>query len=143
MTAQTFESRVEQLEVRVAKLEQLPERIDGLASQIVQLRTEMHDEFSAVRTEMHDEFSAVRTEMHDELSAVRTEMRDEFSAVRDEIRLGDEETRRYMRVLHEEVISRIATIQEGQDARRPREDGTSSLTSAASADPRYGGQRVG
>jgi uncharacterized coiled-coil protein SlyX len=87
VAAQTLENRVEQLEARVAKLEQLPERIDGLASQIVQLRTGMHDEFSAVR---------------------------------EEIRLGDEETRRYMRVLHEEVISRIATIQEGQDASRPR-----------------------
>ena len=31
---------------------------------------------------------------------------------------GDEETRRYMRVLHEEVIARIATIGEGG---RPRE----------------------
>ena len=47
-------------------------------------------------------------------------MRDEFSAVREEIRLGDEDTRRYMRVLHEEVISRIATIQEGQVDSRPR-----------------------
>jgi vacuolar-type H+-ATPase subunit I/STV1 len=89
--AQTIGNRVEELEARVAKLEQLPERIDGLASQIVQLRTEMHGEFSAVRTE-----------------------------IREEIRLGDEETRRYMRVLHEEVISRIAMIQEGQDASRPR-----------------------
>ena len=35
----------------------------------------------------------------------------------EEIRLGDEETRRYMRVLHEEIISRIATIQEGQDGK--------------------------
>jgi hypothetical protein len=93
----------------VTKLEQLPERIDGLASQVVQLRTERHDEFSAVRTDMHDGLSAVRAEMHHE-----------FSGVREEIRLGDEETRRYMRVLHEDVISRLATIQEGQDARRPR-----------------------
>jgi len=91
VAAQTLENRVEQLEARVAKLEQLPDRIDGLASQIVQLRTEMHGEFSAVRTE-----------------------------IREEIRLGDEETRRYMRVLHEEVISRIATIQEGQVDSRPR-----------------------
>jgi uncharacterized coiled-coil protein SlyX len=98
VAAQTLENRVEHLEARMAKLEQLPERVDGLASQIVQLRTEMHDEFSAVRTEM----------------------RDEFSAVREELRLGGEETRRYMRVLHEDVISRLATIQEGHDPSRPR-----------------------
>jgi hypothetical protein len=82
----------------VGKLEHLPEGNDELASQIVQLHTAIGDEFSAVRTEMHGEFSAVR----------------------DEMRLGDEETRRYMRVLHEEVISRIATIQEREDASRPR-----------------------
>jgi hypothetical protein len=96
-------------ETRVAKLEHLPERIDGLAWQTVQLRTEMHDEFSALRNEMHDE-----------LSALRTAMRDEFSAVRVEIRAGDEETRRYMRVLHEEVIGRLAAIQAAQDDSRPR-----------------------
>jgi len=37
--------------------------------------------------------------------------------LRDEIRAGDEETRRYMRVLHEEVIARLALIEE---SRRPR-----------------------
>jgi hypothetical protein len=45
---------------------------------------------------------------------LREEMRGEFSAVRQEIRDGDEETRRYMRVLHEEVLARIATLAEGR-----------------------------
>ena len=58
--------------------------------------------------------------MRDEFSAVRNERHHESLSLREEIRLGDEETRRYMRVLHEEVISRIAMIQEGQDASRPR-----------------------
>ena len=71
MATQTIEKRVERLERRVTNLERLPERMDRVESQIVQLRTEMHDEFSAVR---------------------------------DEIRFGDEETRRLMRVLHEDVI---------------------------------------
>ena len=48
---------------------------------------------------------------------LREEMRVEFSAVRAEIRGGDQETRRYMRVLHEEVLSRITTLDE---SRRPR-----------------------
>ena len=47
---------------------------------------------------------------------LREEMRGEFSVVRQEIRAGDEETRRYMRVLHEEVLARIATLGEGRDA---------------------------
>ena len=37
---------------------------------------------------------------------------DGLSALREEIRAGDEETRRYMRVLHEEVIYRISLIGE-------------------------------
>ena len=42
----------------------------------------------------------------------------DVAAVRDEIRAGDEETRRQMRVLHEEVISRIALLDEGRKMRR-------------------------
>ncbi len=61
-------------------VEELPGRTDRLESQIVQLRTEMRDEFSAVRTEM---------------------------------RAGDEETRRYMRVLFEEYVGRIKVVREG------------------------------
>ena len=37
----------------------------------------------------------------------------EISAVRSEIRAGDEETRRRMRLLHEDIIDRIARIGEG------------------------------
>jgi hypothetical protein len=51
-----------------------------------------------------------------QIEQLREEMRGEFSAVRQEIRDGDEETRRYMRVLHEEVLARIATPKEGRDS---------------------------
>ena len=50
--------------------------------------------------------------------ALRADMSAEFAAVRDEIRAGDEETRRQMRVLHEDVIARIALLQEGLDRRK-------------------------
>jgi hypothetical protein len=54
-------------------------------------------------------------------------MHDEFSAVRDEIRAGDEETRRLMRGLHEDVIGRFALLAEGRvpsvRRRRRRDDG--------------------
>jgi len=40
-------------------------------------------------------------------------LRDDFTALRAEVRAGDEETRRQMRVLHEDAISRIALLQEG------------------------------
>ena len=84
MATQTIEKRVERLERRVTNLERLPERMDRVESQIVQLRTEMHDEFSAVREEIRTAGEEVKREL------------------REEIRAGDEETRRLMRVLHEE-----------------------------------------
>jgi vacuolar-type H+-ATPase subunit I/STV1 len=83
--------RVEILERKVFALETLPARITAVESQLVQLREEMRGEFSATREE-----------------------------VRAEIRAGDEATRRYMRVLHEDVIARIATIQETGRSRKKR-----------------------
>ena len=76
-------------------LEALPERVSAAALEIMHQRDVTRDGFSAVRQEMAAMGASLRTE----------------------IRAGDEETRRYMRVLHEELISRIASIQEG---RRPR-----------------------
>jgi hypothetical protein len=35
--------------------------------------------------------------------------------LRDEIRTGDEETRRLMRVLHEDLVERIKTVGEAMD----------------------------
>ena len=102
MPAQTLESRVERLERRVNRLEQLPDRMAALESQIVLLRSEMHDEFSAIRVE---------------IQSVDEETR---RVLRNEIRAGDEETRTLMRVLHEDVISRIAVLGQNRPAQRRR-----------------------
>lgn len=85
MAPQSIDTRVESLEERVTRLEELPGRMDRLELQIVHFRTEVRDEFSAVREEL-----------------------------RQEIRGGDEETRRYMRVLFEEIISRITVLGEAR-----------------------------
>jgi vacuolar-type H+-ATPase subunit I/STV1 len=87
MNEPTLNDRVQILEGTVKELAVLPTRVEALELQIVQLREEMRGEFSAARQEI--------------------------SVVRQEIRDGDEETRRYMRVLHEEVLARIATLAEG------------------------------
>ena len=92
--------RVEILERTVEVLERLPERVTGVELQLVQLRDEMRAEFSAMRAEMRAGDEETR----------RT--------LRDEVRTVDEQTRRYMRVLHEEVISRLAVLHEGR--RSPR-----------------------
>jgi hypothetical protein len=95
----------------VTALEQLPVRFDAQEMQILQLQREMHAECSAVG---------------EEIGAGDEETRRVLGA---EIRAGDEETRRVlgeeidatqrpMRVLHEDVIARIALLQEGSN--RPR-----------------------
>jgi hypothetical protein len=95
-------SLVEPLEIvekKVESLETVPARISAVELQIVQLRQDMNAGFSAIRDDLRGEIRAV-----DE--RIRTDLRAE-------IRAGDEETRRFMRVLHEDVIARIAAIRHG------------------------------
>lgn len=118
MLPQPIESRVESLENRVTELEQLPARNGGLESQIQQLRTEMHVEFSAVRTELRAEISGQGTSLRAEIAEQGTSLRGEIASL--SARIDEQGT--HMRVLHEEVISRIALVQEAvsPQPRRPR-----------------------
>ena len=134
MPEPTLAARVENHEERLALLEALPARIGAVELQILQLRSEMGEQFFATRQDLRAEIKAegeaVRTELRAEIKAegeaVRTELRAEIKAegeairteLRAELRAGDEETRRYMRVLHEEVLARIAGLQEGRPPRR-------------------------
>jgi hypothetical protein len=81
---------VERLARRVDILEQLPDRVSALESQIVQLRDEMRSEFSATR-KRDEETRRVLTERMESL----------FEA-----------NERHMRLLHEDLVQRIATIRE-------------------------------
>ena len=104
MNGKTMDERVTDLEKLAESLAPLPARMEAVEgrlgivetrlgtveSQIVQLRTEMRVEFSAVR---------------DDIAAQGVELTGHVL-----------ETQREMRVLHEEVIRRIALIGEG---RRP------------------------
>lgn len=103
MQERSVVERIGILEQKVELLESLPGRMHAVELQILQLRGEMRDAFSALRAEFRTEIKASSDHLKSELRA--------------EIRAGDEETRRYMRVLHEEVISRIATIGEGRKRR--------------------------
>ena len=77
--------------------------------------------FEATATSLRSEISQLREEMHVQLSATRDGLRDEIRSgdervlteLRAEIRTGDEETRRFMRVLHEDLVERITRLGEG------------------------------
>jgi len=89
MAGKSLDQRVDMLERRTEILEQLPEHVTALETQIVQLRDEMRVEFSATRAE------------------TRAGEERMIQTLRQEIRDGDEETRRFMRILHEEVLERM------------------------------------
>jgi cell division protein FtsB len=84
MSLESLEARMDRLERRVDALEQLPRRMDALEAQIVQLRGEMRSEFSA--TLARDE--ALSRKMHELF----------------------ESNERHMRLLHEDLVQRIATL---------------------------------
>jgi len=100
-----------------------------VAGEFSAMRTEVAGEFSAMRTEVAGEFSAMRTEVAEKFSVMRTEVAGEFSAMRTEVAgefsmqrahfetalaNGQDETRRYMKVLYEDILSRIALLGEGR-----------------------------
>ena len=126
MPPESLRVRVERLEKRVEILEQLPERVSALGTQIVLLRDEMRSEFSATQSISRQGDDTVvnllREEIRESNENTIRKLRDEIRrgdentvrVLREEIRAGEEETRQYMRVLHEEVIQRIATLGEGR-----------------------------
>ena len=113
--------RVEILEEKVERLGGLPARIDNLEVQILQFREEVRAEFSATRADFLARIALTEAALLHEMNQLDEkrgkETRRELAETRTEliarIAEGDEETRRYMRVLHEDVIARIAMIGEG------------------------------
>lgn len=119
---------------RVTLVEQRVDRLDGLPGEVTALRQDMNTQFVALRADMDAGFVAVRAEMDAGFVAVRADMDVRFDAVHQvlislqtqitdnqrtlEATIGD--NRRYALVLHEEVISRIATLGEGRERPRPR-----------------------
>jgi hypothetical protein len=99
--------------------------LDGIHGTLNGVRGELdgiHGTLSGVRGELdgiHGTLNGVRGELdgiHGTLSGVRGELdgiRGELNGLRGlraEIREGDEETRRFMRVLHEDLIARIVAL---------------------------------
>jgi lipoate-protein ligase A len=95
MATQTLGSRVDSLEERVTRLEELPARVDALTLEVSQLRDEMRVEFSAVRDE------------------IRIGDEETRRVLRDEIHTGLAEVMTHARVLHEDQKAALALVAEG------------------------------
>jgi chromosome segregation ATPase len=113
-----------QLTGRVGEVEV---RLGTVESQIVQLRSEMREEFSAVRGEMAEmradlrgEIAEMRSGLRGEMTEMRDSLRGEIAQVREDIAsLGRETAERFlqfsdeMRTLFEESLGRRRVIAEG------------------------------
>jgi hypothetical protein len=86
----------------------------------VHLRGEMQDGFSAVRRELRGEMHAIADDLRAEMHLLHAEMHTlhRVNIERFErIEASNEETRRHMRVLFEDLVSRISTL---GNSRSPR-----------------------
>ena len=85
MAQESLEKRMDKLERRVEILERLPDRVTALESQIVLLRDEMRIGFSETRDKLTQRMESL------------------FDA-----------NERHMRLLHEDLVERIARSSEGR-----------------------------
>jgi len=102
--------RVEILEQQVESLKELPARMTAVEGQIVQLRGEMHDGFSALTSGLRSEMREADLGLREQIDDVRLELR----AWHHETLARFEDLDRLMRVLHEDTLERIARLDEGR-----------------------------
>jgi hypothetical protein len=121
--------RIDAVEHRMDSMEQrLDASFNALSTRILQSNAETREAILAtLRGEVAGEFSAMRArsdrletaiaDLRGEMTAQGTDMRGEMKAETADLRLaireGDEETRRFMLILHEETLSKIALLAEG------------------------------
>jgi hypothetical protein len=119
MPEHALTERVGILEKTVEELRLLPDRVAAVESQILQLRGEMHDGFSAIllRLDGHDQRFVEVDQRFDRIDRRLDQVDQRFVEVDqrfDRLDASLEETRNQARVLHEEVLSRISLLQEGR-----------------------------
>ena len=120
MAQDLLEDRVKKLEKALESLADVPrqltglgDRVEGLAdrvtkveSQIVQLRTDTRDGFTAV-LEVVDSSSKATQKLYDD---GRDEMRKLFGDLKGELKEDIAQTRTDMRMLHEDLVERIKVL---------------------------------
>ena len=84
----------------IDRLDRLEARVDTLGAELGNLRAEMRTGFQAVEYQVGATEDRLVAAMH--------------AAIGTAVVASEHETRRYMRVLHEEVLERIRTIGEGR-----------------------------
>jgi hypothetical protein len=84
-------------------------RCETMAQESLEIRMDMLERRVEILERLPERVGALELQ----IVRLRDETRAEFSATRAEARAGDEETRRFMQVLHEDVLARIAALAHG------------------------------
>ena len=117
MNAPTLEERMDNLEKIVEPLRELPDRVTRVEEQIVQLRTEMRGEFSAIRRDMATKEDLAKLATKDDIAKLATKDAIARLATKDEIaKLATKDdiatlaTKDEMRMLHEDLVERLKVL---------------------------------
>ena len=90
---------------------------NDLRAEMKTLGDDLRADISEVDNALRGEMTSLEGRLRMEIRAVDEDLRREMAALegrlRTEIQAGDEETRHLMRILHEDVISRLTLIQNG------------------------------
>ena len=118
MPQNDLEIRMENVEQTVAGLAGLPQQVQDLSTQFLQLREEVRADISGVRDEMHglrddlrSEMHGIRDELRGEMHDIRGDLRGEMHDIRDELRgemhgIEDKLTVK-MHEMREELVAKI------------------------------------
>jgi len=125
MNSADLAERIDRVEHRMDSVEQrLDSSYAALSTQILQSNSETRDAILAtLRTEMGAVGATLRTEMgamgadlRAEMGAMQAATTSRFDTLETALADGLAETRRFMLILHEDVLSRIALLGEGRSS---------------------------
>ena len=112
LSTQILQSRRENDDAHLAMRTEFSEGMSTLRGEFTAMRADVAGEFKAVRTEVAGEFKAVRAEVAEQFAATQAVTLSRFEKLETALADGLKETRRFMMILHEEVLSRIALLGE-------------------------------
>ena len=98
--------------MRVARLEQLPQRVDSLTGQILQLQAEMRSEFSAIRSEMRDMGDGrIRNELIERIGEMQAGALKEIVGLDDRVDRGFAAMRQDIASFRHQMVAGLKAIQ--------------------------------
>ena len=114
MNSADLAERIDRVEHRMDSVEQrLDSSYAALSTQILQSNSETRD---AILATLRTEMGAMGADLRAEMGAMQAATTSRFDTLETALADGLAETRRFMLILHEDVLSRIALLGEGRSS---------------------------